>query len=260
MSGLRALKRGLNAARRLLKGLRLKAENVSPECPNDLFQAHAAIYQFASPYTVGRRVLDLGCGTGYGSALLLDAGARCVLGLDLDPANIRYARRHYRGRGLEFGVADAQRLPDSCGPFEAVVSSNVFEHLAEPSVAIAGVASRLVEGGAFVLAVPPIVDSTSLAENRRNPFHRSNLFAGEWHSRLSHHFRSVRTFHQSPPEGVILDFSSPFASTVRPEEFRFSEVAPERFGSEPTLTALFVCSGRSLPAQLEGATPALPQG
>lgn len=69
------LRRGWNALLRLRSGLRLVAENVSPEIPNDLFLAHLSIYSFFSRYTAGKRVLDLGCGTGYGSDHLVAQGA-----------------------------------------------------------------------------------------------------------------------------------------------------------------------------------------
>ena len=51
----------------------LRAGPVSPEVTNDLFLAHLAVYDFAARFAPGLRVLDLGCGTGYGSAHLLAA-------------------------------------------------------------------------------------------------------------------------------------------------------------------------------------------
>jgi hypothetical protein len=59
----RLIQRGLNSARRVRCGLPLHAENVSPEVPNDLFQAHLSIYWFFARFVEGRRVLDLGSGS-----------------------------------------------------------------------------------------------------------------------------------------------------------------------------------------------------
>ena len=59
-----------------------------PGVRNDLFVAHQSIYTFAIPYATGAVVLDAGCGTGYGSRLLADAGAGRVLGLDVDRLSV----------------------------------------------------------------------------------------------------------------------------------------------------------------------------
>lgn len=232
-----------NAARRVVTGLRLHAENVSPDCPNDLFRAHESIYVFAARFVVPgehRRVLDLGCGTGYGTALLSRAAPAEAVGIDLDPRNVRFARRRFPAP--RFVIGDAQGLPEELGRFDLVVASNVLEHLAEVDRALDGLAKHLVPGGTLVAVVPPITDAASLAENERNPFHRSNLRVEEWLRRLESRFGEVSTFRHLPPAGgPELDFTDPYPSVHAAEDFRFLEVSPERLGTEPTLGAVFVC-------------------
>jgi SAM-dependent methyltransferase len=235
----RQWQRSRNAARRLIHGLPLHPECVSPEIPNDLFVAHLSIYEFASGYVRGRATLDLGCGTGYGSARLVKAGAASVVGLDRDRRSIAYARARY-GTAVRFLEADAQSLPAGLGPFEAIVSSNVFEHLPSPPAALDGVRSHLAPEGVFVLVVPPIVDQASLAANQANPFHISNLLVGEWADLLKERFQEVRAFRHLPPDGTNPDFTDPFPSRLRAEEFRFVEVPVAALGSELTLGAVFV--------------------
>lgn len=237
----RTLRRYRNALRRVAEGLRLHAENVSPDCPNDLFRAHESIYAFASTFPASGRALDLGCGTGYGCARLLQAGAEEVVGVDLDPRNVRYSRRRFARAGLRFQVEDAEALPESLGRFDLIVASNVLEHLADVETALRGLARSLAPGGLLVAAVPPIVDAASLAENERIPFHRTNLFVWEWSSKLTEQFRAVRAFRHLPPPGHTLDFTDPFPSAVAAEDFSFEEVEVADLGREPTLGAVFVC-------------------
>src|SRR5262249_50712539 len=90
------LQKGLNGLRRLRSGLPAR-RGISPEVPNDLFQALAAVYAFAARHVQGKSVLDLGCGTGSGSARLLAAGAASVVGVDPDPKSLAYARRRFAG-------------------------------------------------------------------------------------------------------------------------------------------------------------------
>ncbi|HEV2856446.1 MAG TPA: class I SAM-dependent methyltransferase [Thermoanaerobaculia bacterium] len=237
------VQRGRNAVRRLRSGLPLyAAENVSPEVPNDLFQAHLSIYHFFARFVAGRRVLDIGCGTGYGTAYLLRSGARAVVGVDQDRRSIAYARSHYAEPGLEFLVGDAEVLPPELGTFGTVVSSNVFEHLHDPARALERVRRHLLPEGQFLLVVPPILDEASLAANRANPFHRSNLFVWEWTALLSRCFGQVRAFRHLPPPGSAPSFTDPFPSSLTPADFEFLEVPAAELGSAFTLGAVFLCS------------------
>ncbi|MBV9493852.1 MAG: class I SAM-dependent methyltransferase [Acidobacteria bacterium] len=230
--GARTLQRVRNRWRKLRSGLTLFGENISPEVPNDLYQAHLSIYEFFAGFCAGKRVLDVGCGAGYGTAHLAPH-ASSILGIDFDRRNVRYARRRFPT--IPFEVADAQSLPTTLGQFDLAVSSNVFEHLLDPAAAIAS-ASRTAP--LFLLAVPPIVDAHSLAMNDAIPYHRSNLYVTEWHSLLVRHFSHVRYYvHRA---SVPLDFNDPFPSRVGPTDFTFTEIDAGRAMEEWTLTAVFV--------------------
>ena len=60
----------------------------------DLLNEHMARYHFAVRLARGKRVLDAGCGAGYGSAELADV-AESVTGIDIAPEAVEYARAHY---------------------------------------------------------------------------------------------------------------------------------------------------------------------
>src|SRR5439155_9306909 len=70
---------------------------------------HLARYWWASALVPGQRVLDAGCGTGYGSAILARAHAKKVIGVDLSESVIAAARRSGHP-SLEFDVGDVRRL------------------------------------------------------------------------------------------------------------------------------------------------------
>lgn len=244
----RGVRRLLNAARKVRAGLRLRGESISPEVPNDLYQAHRSIYLFAGRFVEDRRVLDLGCGSGYGTVLLQEHGAGAVVGLDLDPRSIRYARRRFSREGVEFRVGDAEALPPDLGRFDFVVASNVLEHLRSPQRAVERLAHLLSPRGRLLVAVPPIVDDRGLAVHEAIPYHRSNLLIEQWQGLLGRHCRDLETWRHLPPEGVRLDFADPFPSRVRAEDFRFLACSSSDLSASETLTALFLCGrGRSEP-------------
>lgn len=235
-------RRLLNAARKLRAGLTLFGENISPEVPNDLFVAHFSVYAFAAQFCTGRRVLDLGSGAGYGSDFLLKKGASSVTGVDIDPRNVRYARRRYAADGLTFVHGDAEDLDASLGTFGLIIASNVLEHLHDVTPALDALRRMLEPGGRIVIAVPPIFDDASLRENEAIPYHRSNYRIERWLEMLDARFGSVACYRLDVRPGVSPDFGDPFPSRLSPGDFLYEPIPREALLARPTISAIFVAS------------------
>lgn len=76
----------------------------------------------------GDRVLDIGCGIGAVAFDLADKAGAEVLGVDLSPENIAVAKEWHAHPHVNYIVGDVlESLP--AGEFDAVVLSNVLEHL-----------------------------------------------------------------------------------------------------------------------------------
>jgi 2-polyprenyl-3-methyl-5-hydroxy-6-metoxy-1,4-benzoquinol methylase len=69
----------------------------------------------------GERWLDAACGAGYGTQLLAHF-AESVVGYDIDPEAVEYARRTYQGPGVAFVSAVS-------GVFDVVFAVEVVEHM-----------------------------------------------------------------------------------------------------------------------------------
>ena len=75
-----------------------------------IYLLHIATYDFAEQFTRDKRVLDYGCGSGYGSARIA-AGAVEVIGVDVADDAVTYAREQFAGDNLHFQAIDpAERL------------------------------------------------------------------------------------------------------------------------------------------------------
>lgn len=239
----RRLRRVWNGLRKVAAGLTPFGESVWPGVQNDLFVAHASIYGFFAAYARGMRVLDAGCGAGYGSERLLAAGARSVHGVDLDPRNVRYARRHYARPGLAFEVADCQSLALADGALDLVVASNVLEHLERPDSFLSAVRAALVPGGRALMAVPPITTDEALADNEGIHYHRSNLTVDGWVSLLeATGWRWKLVAHRFRAGKPLPDFASPFPSALSEEDFLFEPSSRDDVYARVPYTAVFALS------------------
>jgi len=80
----------------------------------------------------GCRWLEIGCGTGVFTEVLLDAVApQSLIAVDPAVAQIDYARRRLAGRVGDVRIADAQNLPFSQGEFDFIVSALAFNFIPE---------------------------------------------------------------------------------------------------------------------------------
>ena len=107
----------------------------------------------------GDHVLDLGCGEGrhvHGVHML---GGVHVTGVDLHEPSLEKAREGLdtlpaSGADSRIMTADAYHLPFGDGSFDAVICSEVLEHLHDYPAALREIARVLKPGGRFVGTVP----------------------------------------------------------------------------------------------------------
>jgi len=98
------------------------------------------------------RVLDSGCGMGFYLMVMTELWDLRPVGLDQDPDRLEYARQLDVRADLVHG--DAQRLPFPDASFDAVLMSEVLEHLPDDRAAIAEAARVLRPGGVLAVSVP----------------------------------------------------------------------------------------------------------
>jgi SAM-dependent methyltransferase len=133
---------------------------------------HQARYRWAARWVRGRTVLDVACGTGYGSALLLGAGARRVVSIDLSEPALGFARRAYPGPC--YVQADAGALPLAQPVFDVAVALETIEHLADP-LTFLGALGGLVRPGGWLLVSTPNDEH----DHAPNPYHLRELSVAE---------------------------------------------------------------------------------
>jgi SAM-dependent methyltransferase len=180
--------------------LRPTGERVIPAEQREelVYAEHLARYRFAAQFAPGRRVLDAGSGEGYGTALLNDAGAASVIGLDVDDESVRHARKQY---GIEFVHGDIATLPFPDDSFDLVVCFETIEHVGDPAAALGEFRRVLVDDGLLIISTPN--RDEYLVENE---FHELEYSPEEFDALLGTHFpRRTRLYQQNWLLSAILD-------------------------------------------------------
>ncbi|HEV2686624.1 MAG TPA: class I SAM-dependent methyltransferase, partial [Actinomycetota bacterium] len=169
---------------------------------------HVVAYDFVARYVRGARVLDAGCGEGYGTDRLTAVAAQ-VTGVDLEEPVIRRAASRYpRAR---FDAANLVSLPYDDGAFDAVVSLQVIEHLHSPQEFLAECARVLEADGVIIISTPNRL--TFSPDGMRNPFHTFEFAPTELRAAIAQRFSSIElagTFHGPRVRLLEMIARSPF--------------------------------------------------
>jgi SAM-dependent methyltransferase len=157
---------------------------------------HGSFYRWASPFVVGKEVLDAGCGDGLGTRILAET-ATTVLGIDTDSQEIGRLATDAAPPNCRFEVMDCQNLTLTSESFDVVASCAVLEYLEEPDLFFAEAARALRPDGVLLCATKNL--ALSLKRTEAQPLYQNHLqeFDVEGLGRaLRHHFMEVQILGQ----------------------------------------------------------------
>jgi SAM-dependent methyltransferase len=172
--------------------LELTGERTLPDVPeeNYWYRRHLAVYRWIGERSAGKRVVDMACGEGYGSAVLAERAAAAV-GVDANPEAHEHARLRYTVPGLRFERALVEEFDDGA-PWDAIVFLQTIEHIAEPAALLARFAALLAPGGVAYISTPNrLTLAPPGAERSDNAWHVREYTAAEYRELLEGVFSSV---------------------------------------------------------------------
>lgn len=146
-------------------------------------------YLFVKDIVKNKKILDAGCGTGYGTIFLANSGAREVLAFDVNEQAIQYAKQHFQHENLQYNVMSLEdiQLPDKS--FDIITSFEVIEHVKNPQRAIAELKRVLKDDGVLIMSTPNQKEHPGQMFNK---FHIHEMDYAELYTVLRQQFNHVR--------------------------------------------------------------------
>ncbi len=184
----------------------------------DLWNEHLSRYLFAARLSRNKRVLDVGCGVGYGTAELAGS-ARSVIGLDISREALQYARAHFSRPNTTFLQATASAFPLPDHSLNLVVSFELIEHLEDWPAFLSEVRRVLIPGAQFIVSTP---NKNYYTESRDrsgpNPYHKHEFEFEEFREELRRRFDHVSLFLQNHSSCIVFQpAEEPTGAQVRVE-------------------------------------------
>lgn len=222
--------------------MKFTGERVVPgEVPLDLYREHISRYIFSSHFINSEvSLLDVGCGTGYGTKELSRKAANAI-GIDISSEAIEYAQNKYSENNVDYRVMDCYNLQFELNSFDVVISFEVIEHLDNPDLYLENIVKVLKDNGTYIVSTPNKKMYSDSNPNYSNPFHIKEYYLDEFKRLLNKYFQNVDIYVQNYSQGILV-------KKILSEELSYQTVSLDENPMDPESSSFFVavCSNNNL--------------
>jgi ubiquinone/menaquinone biosynthesis C-methylase UbiE len=204
---------------------------------------HLARYKSVSGVVKNKVVLDIACGSGYGSRMIANFGASKVIAVDNSNEAVDYAKQNYAHKKVQFLVGDAMSLPIDDSSIDVVVSLETIEHLHDPKKFVDEVKRVLKKDGTFIVSTP---NDDEFMDG--NEFHVHEFQFNELRSLIDENFKSAKFYYQGTYFAASLQTEESF---TLPNSNNLSTTKTFSQGADKAIYFLAVASDRENLDQLE---------
>ena len=189
--------------------------------------AHCIRYHHAAEYIrEGDRVLDLACGYGYGSKILLEnSKALSVIGIDNSKDSIHYAVENYAAKDLQYLEGDAEALhqfPNNSIDF--VTGFEMIEYLPHPEICLKEIHRILTPGGRVMLSAQNMKVNKQCVEHIHKHLHMYTWEKFKAQTKLQgflleKYFNQTAGIVQNNPNNTSQFYEAPYAEELPESEW-----------------------------------------
>ena len=155
-------------------------------CRANTHKEHVCRYNWVKDFVKNKTVLDIACGTGFGSRIMAtEGGAASVLACDIDERSVKYASLKNRNENLNFRVQNAENF-ETENKFNVAVSFETIEHLHNPQSFLQCISKALNDDGMFFVSTP--ISNVPQNDKPDNIYHVTEWGFKRFHSILEDYF------------------------------------------------------------------------
>jgi len=166
------------------------SEQKKNEADYYVYLLHLASYNYATKYAKGNKVLDYGCGTGYGSKILSKV-AESVIGIDISSEAIIYAQNNFGSPNTYYLKIENGFLPFNDNSFDLITSFQVIEHIYDTKQYLNEIERVLKPGGLFLLTTPDRETRLFTFQKPWNYYHMKEYSILQLKNLLSNWFNNI---------------------------------------------------------------------
>lgn len=156
-----------------------------------LYDEHLIRYELVKSWVKDKVVLDIASGSGYGASILAQAGARQVIGIDIDAEAVAQAEKEYGSKQLTFKTGKAEAIELENDSIEVITSFETIEHIQDYETYLKELARVLKTEGVAFISTP-----NRDVFGQKNPFHIKEFSREEFETALKTHFSFVKILEQ----------------------------------------------------------------
>jgi 2-polyprenyl-3-methyl-5-hydroxy-6-metoxy-1,4-benzoquinol methylase len=207
-----------------------------------IYAEHLTRYLCAQDLVDGKVVLDIACGSGYGTQLLAKK-AKKVYGVDVDKDTVEYAKKNFGATNVVYKLGDGVAIPLDDNSVDVVVTLETIEHIENYDKFIDEVKRVLKPDGLAIVSTP---NDLEFAEG--NHYHVHEFEYKELKQLLKKDFKFVDSYYQATWKYVAIGKQELMESETKTklDTLNLAPLKPDQY-----LYFYMLCSNRGITEKIE---------
>lgn len=194
------------------------------------------MYEYIAELGRNMRVMDYGCGPGYGTAIIAKK-AKEVVGVDISEEALEYAKSHYALPNVKFIKIDTHPTEFPENSFDIIVSSHVIEHIDNVKKYLLQLKRILRKGGMLIITTPNKKFRLLPFQKPYDPHHKREYNSKDLEKEISPLFNKFEIKGIYGPNemnkietNMMRSVNNPFMAYIRnPIMFILNKILPSKF-------------------------------